>query len=189
MIVVIDNYDSFTYNIVQILGSLGAQVEVFRNDAITASELKQLKPSKLIISPGPGTPKDSGVSCDAIRELHQEVPILGVCLGHQCIAEVFGARVERAARQLHGKTSKVYHEAQGLYQGVTNPFIANRYHSLIVPEDSVPECLKITAWTSEGEVMGLKHRDYPVFGVQFHPESIGTAEGERLLENFLTSTY
>jgi anthranilate synthase/aminodeoxychorismate synthase-like glutamine amidotransferase len=184
MIVVIDNYDSFTYNLVQYLGELGAELIVYRNDAITVAELEQLEPSYIVISPGPGTPEEGGISNEVIRLLHRRVPILGVCLGHQCIAHVFGGRVVRAQRLMHGKTSAIYHTGQGLFATLSNPFTATRYHSLIVEEPLPPE-LEVMAFTSEGEVMGLRHRFHPTFGVQFHPESILTTEGKQLLRNFL----
>jgi anthranilate synthase/aminodeoxychorismate synthase-like glutamine amidotransferase len=186
MIAVIDNYDSFTYNLVQYLGTLGAEVTVRRNDAVTVAELKAMAPSGLLISPGPGEPKDAGVSEDAIRALAGEVPILGVCLGHQAIGEVFGGRVVRAPRLMHGKTSPILHKGRGLFAGLDNPFEATRYHSLIVEKEGLPEVLEPIAWTPEGELMGLKHRDHETWGVQFHPESVLTAQGLRLVENFLT---
>jgi anthranilate synthase component II len=184
MIGVIDNYDSFTYNLVQYLGELGAEVRVFRNDEISPEELDALNPSHIVISPGPGTPGDAGVSGDVIRTLGHKRPLLGVCLGHQCIGEALGGRVERAPRLMHGKTSPVYHSQDSLFQGVPSPFEATRYHSLIVTEP-LPQELKVTAFTREGEVMALRHRTYPIFGVQFHPESVLTAHGKRILSNFL----
>ena len=184
MIAVIDNYDSFTYNLVQYLGELGAELCVFRNDRVTLQELASLAPSHIVISPGPGTPLDGGISNDIIRHFYQTVPILGVCLGHQCIAHVFGGQVERAPRLMHGKTSTIYHTGQGIFANLPRSFTATRYHSLIVHEP-LPSALKLTAFTIDGEVMGIRHRDYPIFGVQFHPESILTAEGKRLLENFI----
>ncbi len=184
MIAVIDNYDSFTYNLVQYLGELGSEVRVFRNDAIYADELGALNPTHIVISPGPGDPSDAGVSMDVIRSLGTEIPILGVCLGHQCIGEVYGGRVARAKRLMHGKTSQIYHYGDGLFVGLPNPFQATRYHSLIV-ETPLPEVLEVTAFTTEGELMGLRHKQLPVYGVQFHPESILTPEGKRLLRNFL----
>jgi len=186
MIAVIDNYDSFTYNLVQYLGALGAEVTVRRNDAVTIAELKAMAPAGLLISPGPGEPKDAGVSEDAIRALAGEVPILGVCLGHQAIGEVFGGRVVRAPRLMHGKTSPILHKGRGLFAGLDNPFEATRYHSLIVEKDGLPEVLEAVAWTPEGELMGVKHRDHETWGVQFHPESVLTTQGMRLIENFLT---
>lgn len=184
MIAVIDNYDSFTYNLVQYLGELGAEPLVFRNDAITVEELDALNPSHIVISPGPGTPDDAGISKQVIRELGPRRPILGVCLGHQCIGEVFGGRVVRAPRLMHGKTSPIHHYGRDLFLGLPKPFEATRYHSLIV-EEPLPDELKATAFTKEGELMGLQHRTYPVYGVQFHPESILTAHGKQILHNFL----
>lgn len=186
MIVVIDNYDSFTYNLVQYLGELGADVRVFRNDEITLDELRALEPDHLLISPGPGTPHDGGISMQAIAELGPTVPTLGVCLGHQCIGEVFGATVLRAGRLMHGKTSPVEHDGSALFAGIPSGFTATRYHSLIV--EDLPDTLVPTAHTPEGELMALQHRDYPIYGVQFHPESILTEYGKPLLQNFLNIT-
>jgi anthranilate synthase/aminodeoxychorismate synthase-like glutamine amidotransferase len=186
MILVIDNYDSFTYNLVQYVGTLGADVEVRRNDAITVAEMRAMSPEGLIISPGPGEPRDAGVSEDAIRALSGEVPVLGVCLGHQALGEVFGGRVIRAPRLMHGKTSPILHKGRGLFAGLDNPFEATRYHSLIVERESLPEVLEAVAWTPEGELMGLKHREHESWGVQFHPESVLTVQGMKLVENFLT---
>ena len=185
MILVIDNYDSFTYNIVQQLGEIGADLTVVRNDQITLGEIRALRPDKIVISPGPGTPEDGGVSLDVIRELGQTTPILGVCLGHQCIGQAYGGVVLRAGRLMHGKTSMIYHRDDPLFQGVPSPFEATRYHSLIVEEDSLPDELQITAFTDQGEIMALRHKVFPVMGVQFHPESILTAFGPRILRNFL----
>lgn len=184
MILVIDNYDSFTYNLVQYLGELHAHVKVVRNDALGVEELAKLDPSHVVISPGPGTPADAGVSKQLIQILGRSTPILGVCLGHQCIGEVFGGTVSRAPRLMHGKSSQIYHYNDELFQGVPSPFEGNRYHSLIVHEP-LPEVLKVTAFTKSGEIMGLRHRQLPVYGVQFHPESILTPDGKRLLRNFL----
>ncbi|MFW5941017.1 MAG: anthranilate synthase component II [Chloroflexota bacterium] len=184
MIVVIDNYDSFTYNLVQYLGELGAELSVYRNDAITVEQLRQLAPDHIVISPGPGVPDDGGISNEVIRQLGPTTPVLGVCLGHQCLGQVFGGQVRRAQQLMHGKTSAVYHKGQGLFYGVPSPFQATRYHSLIV-EEPVPDVLEVTAFTSEGEIMGLRHKEHPVVGVQFHPESILTEHGKRLLQNFL----
>lgn len=184
MIAVIDNYDSFTYNLVQYLGELGAEVRVYRNDAVSAAELDALEPSHIVISPGPGDPSQAGVSRQVIRELGPRRPLLGVCLGHQCIGDVFGGRVVRADRIVHGKTSPVYHYGNGLFTGLPSPFDATRYHSLIVSEP-LPADLEVTAFTTEGEVMGLRHRTYPIYGVQFHPESILTVGGKQILQNFL----
>ena len=184
MIVVIDNYDSFTYNLVQYLGELGADLQVFRNDAITIDQLAALQPDQIVISPGPGVPSDGGVSNEAIRTFTGKVPVLGVCLGHQCMGEVFGGVVKRAPKLMHGKTSPIYHNGQDLFDGLPSPFDATRYHSLIV-EEPLPDCLEVAAFTIEGEVMGLRHRQHPTFGVQFHPESILTQHGKQLLKNFL----
>ncbi len=186
MIVVIDNYDSFTYNLVQYVGTLGAAVVVHRNDAVAPDAIRALAPEGIIISPGPGEPKDAGISEDVIRTFSGEVPILGVCLGHQAIGEVFGGRVQRAPRLMHGKTSPILHRGRGLFAGLDNPFEATRYHSLIVDRDSLPEVLEPVAWTPEGELMGLKHRTHETWGVQFHPESVLTLQGLKLVENFLT---
>ncbi len=185
MILVIDNYDSFTYNLVQCLGEMGAELQVARNDQITIEQIRELNPSQILISPGPGTPHDSGVSLDIYREFGESLPILGVCLGHQCIGQVYGGVVKRAPQLMHGKTSMIYHEEDVLFKDVPNPFEATRYHSLIVEEASLPEVLTITARTSDGEIMGLRHKQFPVFGVQFHPESILTTYGPRILKNFL----
>lgn len=184
MIAVIDNYDSFTYNLVQLLGELGANLQVFRNDAITVDELAELSPSHIVISPGPGEPDSAGISKEVVRELGPSTPILGVCLGQQCIGEVYGGKVIRAPRLMHGKTSPIYHYGDDLFSGIPSPFEATRYHSLIVAEPLPPE-LKSTAFTSDGELMGLQHKSYPVYGVQFHPESILTAHGRAILHNFL----
>ncbi len=185
MILVIDNYDSFTYNLVQYLGELGAKLSVYRNDKITLTRIKSLKPEKIIISPGPGEPKDAGISEDVVRDFGSRIPILGVCLGHQCIGEVFGGRIIGARRLMHGKTSMIYHDGKGIFRGIANPFEATRYHSLIVDKKGFPKALVITARTKEGEIMALRHREYPIYGVQFHPESILTAEGKKILRNFL----
>ncbi len=185
MILVIDNYDSFTYNLVQYLGELGAKLKVFRNDKISLSEIKKLQPKKMVISPGPGRPKDAGISMEIIRELGKTTPILGVCLGHQCIGEVFGGKVVRAKRLMHGKTSLIYHNNCKIFKNVSNPFQATRYHSLIVAKKGLPSCLEITAWTKQGEIMGLVHKRLPIYGVQFHPESILTDEGKKVLKNFI----
>jgi len=184
MISVIDNYDSFTYNLVQYLGELGAELRVYRNDEVTPEELERQAPSHIVISPGPGWPDDGGVSNEVIRYFHQKIPILGVCLGHQCIAQVFGGQVVRAPRLMHGKTSPIYHTDRGILANLPDPFTATRYHSLVVQEP-LPSALELTAFTREGEVMGIRHRHYPIFGVQFHPESILTMVGKELLENFL----
>jgi anthranilate synthase/aminodeoxychorismate synthase-like glutamine amidotransferase len=185
MIVVIDNYDSFTYNLVQYLGELGADVAVYRNDAVTLEEIRTQQPTHIVISPGPGTPADGGISLDVIRAFYTSTPILGVCLGHQCIAEAFGGRVGRAGRLMHGKTSPVIHSQTDILADVPTPFEAMRYHSLIVHEP-VPDCLEVTATTEQGEIMALRHRDAPTFGVQFHPESILTAYGRAIIANYLS---
>lgn len=187
MILVIDNYDSFTYNIVQQLGELGAEIKVYRNDQITLDQIRKLRPDHIIISPGPGTPDDGGISLDVIRELGPTTPVLGVCLGNQCIGQAYGGVVVRAGRLMHGKTSMIYHKDDPIFTGVPSPFEATRYHSLIVEEDSLPESLSIIAFTEQGEIMGLRHKEYPVVGVQFHPESILTGYGPRVLQNFLGS--
>jgi len=186
MIAIIDNYDSFTYNLVQYVGQLGGEPRVFRNDAVTAAELEAMKPKGLLISPGPKTPKEAGVSNQAILALPGKVPILGVCLGHQCLAYALGGEVVRAGRIMHGKTSPIIHQGRGLFAGLSNPFPATRYHSLIVKKETLPEELELVAWTPEGEIMGLKHRKHETWGVQFHPESILTEEGLALVANFLT---
>ena len=185
MIVLIDNYDSFTYNLVQALGELGAELKVFRNDEITVGEIEGLCPTHLLISPGPCTPREAGISVEAIRHFAGKIPILGVCLGHQSIGYAFGGKVVRAERLMHGKTSMIRHDGRGVFAGLPNPFEAMRYHSLVVEERSLPECLEPTAWSEKDELMGLRHRELKVEGVQFHPESILTPEGNRLLKNFL----
>lgn len=184
MIVVIDNYDSFTYNLVQYLGELGAELQIFRNDVVSLSELISLQPEKFVISPGPGSPEDGGISNELLRHFGATTPILGVCLGHQCIGQLYGGRVSRAARLMHGKTSAIYHKGKGIFNGVPSPFKATRYHSLIV-EEPVPDVLEVTAFTRDGEIMALRHKSYPTVGVQFHPESILTEHGKRILQNFL----
>ena len=186
MIAVIDNYDSFTYNLVQYLGTLGSEVSVHRNDKITVRELEAMKPQGLLISPGPGEPKDAGITEAAIQALAGKMPILGVCLGHQALGEVYGGRVIRAPRLMHGKTSPILHKGRGLFAGLDNPFEATRYHSLIVERESLPDSLEVMAWTPENELMGIKHKQHETWGVQFHPESILTTSGLKLIENFLT---
>lgn len=185
MILVIDNYDSFTYNLVQYFGELGGDPYVVRNDAITVAEVVNRAPSHIVLSPGPCTPNEAGISMELIESLAGTIPILGVCLGHQAIGQVFGARVVRADRVMHGKVSPVYHDGTGVHRGVLDPFIATRYHSLTLHPDSIPETLAVTAWTEEGEIMGVQHRTLPVHGVQYHPESIMTEAGRQILANFL----
>lgn len=195
MIILIDNYDSFTYNLVQRLGEIGLsdsglrhEVAVFRNDQITVERIAAMRPSHLIVSPGPCTPREGGISNEAIRYFHDKIPVLGVCLGHQCIGHVFGATVDRAAVVMHGKTSEIYHDGRTIYAGLSNPFTATRYHSLIVRRETIPPEFEVSAWTEDGIVMGMRHRVHPLEGVQFHPESFLTIEGTRLLENFLRGT-
>ncbi len=185
-LLMIDNYDSFTYNLVQYLGELGAEVIVRRNDALDVAGARMLAPDAIVISPGPGTPADAGVSVSLLQELSGHYPILGVCLGHQCIAAAFGGRIVRASRLMHGKTSPVRHDGRTIFAGLSNPFEAMRYHSLLVEPDSLSPALEVSARTAEGEIMGLRHRQHLVEGVQFHPESIGTQEGKNLLGNFLS---
>jgi anthranilate synthase/aminodeoxychorismate synthase-like glutamine amidotransferase len=185
-ILMIDNYDSFTYNLVQYLGELGAETIVKRNDAIDVAGARALKPDAIVISPGPCTPSEAGISLAILREMAGEKPMLGVCLGHQCMAEAFGGKVVRAGRLMHGKTSPVIHDGKGVFAGLSNPLEAMRYHSLIVEHMRIPQRLEVSARTAEGEIMGLRHREYPIEGVQFHPESIGTPEGKALLQNFLS---
>lgn len=184
---VIDNYDSFTFNLVQYLGELNDTPEVFRNDAITLDEIADMEPARILISPGPCTPHEAGISMEVIRRFSGIYPILGVCLGHQSIGEVFGGKVVRAPRLMHGKTSPIEHTGEGIFKGIPSPFTATRYHSLIV-EEPLPDCLMRTAWTKEGELMGLQHREHPTYGVQFHPESILTEHGHKMLQNFLEVT-
>jgi anthranilate synthase/aminodeoxychorismate synthase-like glutamine amidotransferase len=186
MVLVLDNYDSFTYNLVQYLGELGARVTVWRNDAVTVAQVAAARPERIVISPGPGRPEDAGITMDLIRQLGERTPILGVCLGHQAIGAVFGGSVVRAAAPMHGKTSTIEHVGRGLFAGLTEPFQASRYHSLVVADEGLPEVLEVTARTREDRtIMGLRHRVWPVHGVQFHPESILTGEGRRILRNFL----
>jgi anthranilate synthase/aminodeoxychorismate synthase-like glutamine amidotransferase len=184
MILLIDNYDSFTYNLVQLLESMNQEVKVFRNDCIGIPGIESLAPSALMISPGPGAPHQAGVSIEAIKHFGMRMPVIGVCLGHQAIGEAYGGKVIKAGRIMHGKTSMVFHDGRTIFRGMSNPFEAIRYHSLIVERESLPDCLEISAFTEEGEIMGLRHREYPVEGVQFHPESILTLEGPLLLKNF-----
>jgi anthranilate synthase component 2 len=188
MLLMIDNYDSFTYNLVQYFSELGETVEVHRNDKITVAEVADRRPDRLVISPGPCSPDEAGISVAAIRELAGKLPILGVCLGHQSIGQAFGGRIVRADRLMHGKTSPIHHDGRELFAGLPNPFDATRYHSLLIEKATLPSCLEVTAWTAEGEIMGVRHRDLPMWGVQFHPESILTVEGKQLLRNFLEMT-
>jgi anthranilate synthase/aminodeoxychorismate synthase-like glutamine amidotransferase len=185
MLLVIDNYDSFTYNLVQYLGELGETIEVYRNDALTLDEIAAKRPARIVISPGPCTPTEAGISVDLIKRFAGSIPILGVCLGHQSIGAAFGGDVVRADRLMHGKTSMIHHDGKTIYEGLANPFEATRYHSLIVKRETLPACLEVSAETKEGEIMGLRHREFPVEGVQFHPESILTRVGKDLLRNFL----
>jgi len=185
MLLVIDNYDSFTYNLVQYLGELKVDLRVFRNDQLTLDQLGSLKPERILVSPGPCSPRESGLSNDIIRTFGPTTPVLGVCLGHQCIGHVFGAEVVVNYRMMHGKTSPIRHNGRDLFEGMANPFQATRYHSLVVKRDTLPDCLEVTADTAEGEVMGVRHRTYPVWGVQFHPESILTENGRTIVRNFL----
>ncbi|MCB1627558.1 MAG: aminodeoxychorismate/anthranilate synthase component II [Xanthomonadales bacterium] len=190
MLLVIDNYDSFTYNLVQYLAELGADVRVFRNDAIDVAGIRSMRPSQIVISPGPCTPNEAGVSLQVVQELGPQIPLLGVCLGHQAIGQAFGGEVVRARQVMHGKTSPIHHAGAGVFTGLDSPLQATRYHSLIVAQDSLPDCLEVTAWTERDngerdEIMGLRHRDLPIEGVQFHPESILTLAGKQLLRNFL----
>jgi anthranilate synthase/aminodeoxychorismate synthase-like glutamine amidotransferase len=185
MLLVIDNYDSFTYNLVQYFGELGAEPLVKRNDEISVDDIRTMKPERIVISPGPCTPNEAGISCDVVRSFSETTPILGVCLGHQCMGQVFGGDVVRAGRLMHGKTSPIIHDGKGVFRDLPNPFEATRYHSLLVKRETFPDCLEVSAETAEKEIMGLRHKTLPVHGVQFHPESILTTEGKRLLKNFL----
>lgn len=185
MLLMIDNYDSFTYNLVQYFGELGEDVRVFRNNRITLREAEDMHPDRIVISPGPCTPNEAGISVEAIRHFAGKVPILGVCLGHQSIGAAFGGEIIRAGRLMHGKTSLIHHDGKTLFEGIPDPFEATRYHSLLIKRDSLPQCLELSAWTDEGEIMGVRHKDYTIEGVQFHPESILTLAGKDLLRNFL----
>ncbi|KPK97469.1 MAG: anthranilate synthase [Omnitrophica WOR_2 bacterium SM23_72] len=185
MILMIDNYDSFTFNLVQYLSILDQEVEVFRNDKITLEGIGKLAPERIVISPGPGRPEDAGISCDCIREFAGKIPLLGVCLGHQCLGFVYGGHIGAAKKLMHGKISRIYHNGKDIFKGIPNPFEATRYHSLVVERKGLPDSLEINAWTKEGEIMGLKHKKFPVWGVQFHPESILTKAGLNILSNFL----
>lgn len=185
MILMIDNYDSFTFNLVQYLGELKQEVKVYRNDALETAQIKKLAPERIVISPGPGRPEDAGISPAVIKEFAGKIPILGVCLGHQAIGYCYGARIVLAKRLMHGKTSQIYHNQKDIFKNIPNPFLATRYHSLLVDSQGLPPCLEVTAKTREGEIMGLKHKDYPLWGVQFHPESILTKSGKAMLNNFI----
>jgi anthranilate synthase/aminodeoxychorismate synthase-like glutamine amidotransferase len=187
MILFIDNYDSFTYNLVDYFGQLEPDLKVVRNDRLTVSQIASMKPAAIVISPGPGTPQDAGISCKLIESLHREIPILGVCLGHQCIAKVFGGNVIKASAPVHGKTADIIHDNSDIYRGLPNPFRATRYHSLMVERESLPDVFEITAETADGTIMGIKHRDFPLNGVQFHPESILTRDGFSLIKNWINS--
>ena len=185
MLLMIDNYDSFTYNLVQYFGELGQEVQVYRNDEITLDEIYTLKPAKIVISPGPCTPNEAGISLALINEFAGKIPLLGVCLGHQSIGQAFGGNIIRAKQLMHGKTSQIHHKNSGVFKDIPNPFTATRYHSLVIERETIPDCLEITAWTDDGEIMGVKHKTLAVEGVQFHPESILTDFGHELLNNFL----
>ncbi|MCK5534623.1 aminodeoxychorismate/anthranilate synthase component II [bacterium] len=185
MILMIDNYDSFVYNLVQYIGEIEKEIIVYRNDKISIGRIKELKPTRIIISPGPGRPQEAGISCELIKEFSHKIPILGVCLGHQCIGYVFGGEIKGATKIMHGKTSSVFHNGRDVFKGIENPFTAARYHSLIIEKKKLPACLEITAWTKDDEIMGIRHKKYKVYGVQFHPESILTEVGKKILKNFL----
>ena len=188
MILMIDNYDSFTYNLVQYLNELGQKVVVYRNDKINLANIRRLNPKKIVISPGPGTPEEAGISNTVIQELSGKIPILGVCLGYQCIGHVFGGKIIRAKKIMHGKVSEIYHRKNGIFHGIDNPFTATRYHSLLIENKSFPSVLELTAWTKDKEIMGVRHKTHKTFGVQFHPESILTPSGKKILKNFLDVT-
>ncbi|MBA4372666.1 MAG: aminodeoxychorismate/anthranilate synthase component II [Thermodesulfovibrio sp.] len=189
MLLMIDNYDSFTYNLVQYLGELGEDIKVFRNNKITLEDIEQMKPDRIVISPGPCTPNEAGISVGTIVHFAGKIPILGVCLGHQSIGAAFGGDIIRAPKLMHGKTSMVQHDGKTVYEGLPNPFIATRYHSLVIKKETMPACLEITAWTDDGEIMGVRHKEFIIEGVQFHPESILTTSGKDLLRNFLKLKY
>ncbi|HOL21795.1 MAG TPA: aminodeoxychorismate/anthranilate synthase component II [bacterium] len=186
MLLMVDNYDSFVYNLVQYFGELKQKVAVFRNDAITTERIMKLKPSHIVISPGPGRPEDAGISCDVIKTFAGKIPILGVCLGHQCIGYVYGGKIVKAERLMHGKTSLIYHKRTGIYKGIPSPFTATRYHSLIIKKGSLPPEIIVDAWTEEDEIMGIRHKNHKLFGVQFHPEAVLTQYGKTILKNFLS---
>ncbi len=185
MLLMIDNYDSFTYNLVQYFGEIGEDIRVFRNDRISVEEIEMMAPEMIVISPGPCTPKEAGISVDVVRHFAGKLPILGVCLGHQSVGAAFGGKIVRAPKLMHGKTSIIYHDSRTVFEGLPNPFEATRYHSLVIKRESMPDCLEITAWTEEGEIMGVRHKEFIIEGVQFHPESILTVVGKDLLRNFL----
>ena len=187
MILMIDNYDSFTYNLVQYLGEMGQQLKVFRNDKITVEQIEEMRPDRIVISPGPRTPNEAGISVAVVKHFAGKVPILGVCLGHQSVGAAFGGEIVRAPRLMHGKTSMIHHDGEGVFTGLPNPFEATRYHSLMIRRETIPDCLRITAETDQREMMGVRHKEYPIEGVQFHPESILTVEGKKLLANFCGS--
>ena len=187
MLLLIDNYDSFTYNLFQYLSELGEQVEVVRNDKTTLAEIEKMKPERIVISPGPSTPQNAGISNDVIKYFGDRLPLLGVCLGHQCIGYSYGGIVDQAKQIMHGKSSQIHHRGQGVFAGLPDPFSAIRYHSLVVKREGLPDCLEVTAWTDDGEIMGLRHRQHPVEGIQFHPESFMTEHGKDVLKNFLRS--
>lgn len=185
MILMIDNYDSFTYNLVQYFGELGANLKVYRNDEVTLDQIKRMRVRQIVISPGPGRPENAGISVDVIHKFAGKIPILGVCLGHQCIGAAYGGKIIRAQKLMHGKTSMIDHDNKEIFKGIENPFEATRYHSLVIEKKTMPKCLEATAHTSDGEMMGLRHKEYPLWGVQFHPESILTKEGKKILKNFM----
>jgi anthranilate synthase/aminodeoxychorismate synthase-like glutamine amidotransferase len=185
MILMIDNYDSFTYNLVQYLGQLGAEVEVYRNDAISLDQIRDMDPEVIFLSPGPCTPREAGITVDVVKAFHETTPMMGVCLGHQAIGYAFGAEVVRAPKLMHGKTSRIHNDGKTIFKGIPNPFVAGRYHSLIIARESLPSVLEISAEAEEGEIMGIRHRNFPVEGIQFHPESILTPNGKRIIKNFL----
>ncbi len=187
MILLIDNYDSFVYNLAQYLGAMGEDLTIFRNDEITIKRIKRMKPDYIVISPGPKTPKEAGITCDIIEYFANKIPILGVCLGHQAIAEVFGGKIIRADKVVHGKVSLIYHNGKTIFKKIANPFYATRYHSLIIERESIPDCLEVSAWTIDGIIMGIRHKTYRIEGVQFHPESILTKTGKKILKNFLNN--
>ena len=188
MILMIDNYDSFTFNIVQYLEQMGEDVVVFRNDKVTVDRIDKLKPQMIFLSPGPGTPRDAGITVDVVREFHKTIPTMGICLGHQSIGYAFGGEIVRAGRIMHGKVSPVHHDGKTIFTGLPDPFTAGRYHSLVVRPETLPSCLEVSARTAEGEIMGLRHKEFPVEGIQFHPESVLTPQGKRILRNFLKTT-